>query len=141
MRAPALPSMRSLLLTLQIALLFQLHAAAAVDGEQADRCETLTSVEAVDALFGGRVGVRVLALVPDEGKAAAAFRAVAQAFKYPAEFYLVDGRPRAAGRRPGGAPAMYAAAEAKMHDNLRLLLALRRAGTSLRLQRQRRGES
>ena len=47
-----------------------------------DRCQTLSSVKAVDDLFGGRVGVRVLALVPDEGKAAAAFRAVAAAFKF-----------------------------------------------------------
>ena len=56
-----------------------------------DRCQPLSRVKAVADLFGGRVGVRVLALVPDEGKAAAAFRAVAAAFKYPAEFYLVDG--------------------------------------------------
>ena len=59
---------RRLALTLQITLLCQLHGATAKDE---DRCQTLSSVKAVDDLFGGRVGVRVLALVPDEGKAAA----------------------------------------------------------------------
>ena len=119
MRAPSMRSLPSMLyLTLQITLL---HSAA-VDGEQ-DRCRTLTSVKAVDDLFGGRVGVRVLALVPDEGKAAAAFRAVAQAFKYPAEFYLVDG-PDLVRRAVDQAERLrlYAAAEAKMHDNAVLLL-------------------
>ena len=88
-----------------------------------DRCQTLSSVKAVDDLFGGRVGVRVLALVPDEGKAAAAFRAVAAAFKYPAEFYLVDG-PDLVRRAVDQAERLrlYAAAEAKMHGNSVLLL-------------------
>ena len=87
------------------------------------RCQTLSSVKAVDELFGGRVGVRVLALVPDEGKAAAAFRAVAAAFKYPAEFYLVDGHDLV--RRAVDQAErlrLYAAAEAKMHGNAVLLL-------------------
>ena len=96
------------------------RSATAKDG---DRCKTLTSVKAVDDLFGGRVGVRVLALVPDEGRAASAFRAVAQAFKYPAEFYLVDG-PDLVRRAVDQAERLrlYAAAEAKAHGNSVLLL-------------------
>ena len=46
-------------------LLFWLLARGA-PAKNEDRCQTLSSVKAVDELFGGRVGVRVLALVPDE---------------------------------------------------------------------------
>lgn len=88
-----------------------------------DRYRTLTTVAAVDELFAGRGGVRVLALVPDESKAAQAFRHVAEAFKYPAEFFLLDGPDlmrhaldEAEKRR------LYASAEASAHANSVLLL-------------------